>query len=79
MIRVRQQGKDHAVLGYVLQTLRELFGIVVAVRADGEDLRRVALLLVPKVFQLAELGDAIGSPMAAIEDEEDILFAAKVG
>src|SRR5690606_40302101 len=38
-----------------------------------------ALLSIQQALQLAELGDAEGSPVAAVENQHDVLFVAILG
>ena len=47
------------------------------VDADRQNLSAILTLCMQKAFQLAELMDAVGSPMAPVKDQDDVLFAAK--
>lgn len=57
----------------------EVFGIVVAIDADREDLDLIPFFLSEKAFQLAELLCAVGSPLAAIEHQNGFLIAVNAG
>jgi hypothetical protein len=57
-----------------MKLLREFMRI----NADGEDFSRLFVLFRQKAFQLPELFGAVGSPMAAIEDQDDILAPAEI-
>jgi len=48
------------------------------VDAHREDLHFFFLLLCQKAFQLPELFDAEGSPIAAVKNQHDGFFAAKI-
>lgn len=50
-----------------------------AVDADSEDLRGFLFLVGQKASQLAELRDAVGSPVAAVKYQHDVLFAPEIG
>lgn len=62
----------------LLEFLQKFLRIIGAVDAYGEYLCFFLFLFVKKPFQLAELLCAVGSPVAAIEDQHDIFLAAVV-
>jgi len=49
----------------------------VTVDADRQNLSAILTLCMQKAFQLAELMDAVGSPMAPVEHQDDVFFATK--
>jgi hypothetical protein len=51
----------------------------VAVDTHRENLDLFFFLFIEQTFQLAELLRAVGSPVAAVKDQHNILLAAKVG
>jgi hypothetical protein len=61
-----------------LQLLNESFGVLVAIDADCQNLSSSLFLLGQDIFQLAELPCAVGSPLAAVKDQNDALLAAKL-
>jgi hypothetical protein len=61
-----------------LQFLDKLLGKIVAVDTHRENLNLFFFLFVEQTFQLAELLCAVGSPVAAVKDQDNILLAAKV-
>jgi len=48
------------------------------VGADCEDLRFLFFSIRQQALQLAELFGAIGSPMASVKDQDDVLFTPEV-
>jgi hypothetical protein len=79
VIGILKQGKAWAAIVCRLKFLTELFRFFMAVDAYCENLRFRTILFVEQALQLAELRDAIGSPMAAIKNQYDILFTAVIG
>ena len=80
VVFVLKKGKVELSSGEPLfQLLDELLRFVVAVDADRQNLDLSLLFFSQKAFQLPELLRAVGSPMAAVKEQDDILLAAKVG
>src|SRR5262245_20425277 len=63
----------------LFQLLYVFFAVLVAVDADRQDLHLFFLFFRQKIFQLAELFGAVGSPVASIEYQHKGLLAANGG
>ena len=50
-----------------------------AVDADRQYLNLLFFVLGQKAFQLPELLGAVGSPVSAVKDQDDVFLAAEVG
>jgi hypothetical protein len=75
VVFVLQHGKIEFA-GKRLQLLEELLGLGVGVGTDGQNLDALVLFGSEKCFQLPELKRAIGSPVAAVKDQNDMLLPA---
>ncbi len=78
MPRVRQQwevGDDAVFHGDPVDHLLE---IIRAVHRQRENLRGALLLIVQEALQLPELLGAVGSPVAAVEHQHDILVTTEI-
>ena len=64
---------------FLLQLFDKLLRKIVAVDTHRENLDLFFFLFIEQTFQLAELLRAVGSPVAAVKDQHNILLAAKVG
>jgi hypothetical protein len=60
------------------QRLGEFFRFLVVIRAHREDLHFLFLLFRQNAFQLPELFETEGSPVASIENQHNRLLVAKV-
>ena len=78
VILVLEQRKIEFSLETLAQHLAQFLGVFVAVHAHRENLSLVFLLLGQKAFQLPELFNAERSPVAAVEDQHDVLLTAVV-
>ena len=56
----------------LFELLHELFGIVMAVDADREDLNLTLFVRGQEALQLTELLRAVGSPLATIKYQDDV-------
>ena len=62
-----------------LQFLNESSGVLVGIDAHCQNLSFFLLLLCQNIFQFAELLGAVGSPLAAVKDQNEALFSPEVG
>jgi hypothetical protein len=62
--------------GKGLDLLQELLRLGVGVDADGENFRLFLFLRRKNGFQLPELKCAVGSPVTAVENQDDVFLAA---
>ena len=78
-VGIREQGEVDditvGIYGHAVDHHLELLG---AVRGQRQDLRSLALFGRQEVLQLAELLGAVGSPMAAVEEQHHVLLPAKL-
>jgi hypothetical protein len=75
VVFVLQQGEIEFA-GKWFEPLEELLRLGVSVGADRQNLDPLLFLPREKGFQLPELKRAVGSPMAAVEDQHDVFLAS---
>ena len=78
VIFVFEQRKIELAVEALAQHLAEFFRFLVVVDANREDLDFIFLRLGQQTFQLPELFDAEGSPVAAVENQDDGFLAAEI-
>lgn len=79
VVSILQQRKVKISRESSFQLLDEFLRILVAVDADGKNLDPVFFFFGQETFQLSELTRTIGSPKAAVKDQNDVFLLPEFG